>query len=98
MSKLRLICIAMAIMLVFCVTLFAQRPEVEWEILLGDSTTDDYGLGAFQTSDGGYIVGGNCNSWNGGYYDNVLFKLNANGDTVWSAAHTTPDCQVPFAA
>jgi hypothetical protein len=31
-------------------------------------------------------VGGNCNTWNGGYLDIVLFKLDANGDTVWSAA------------
>lgn len=71
----------------------AQAPEVEWEILLGDTIASDYGRGAFQISDGGYIVGGNSNSWNGGYYDNVLFKLNADGDTVWSAANRTDDFQ-----
>ena len=64
----------------------SQVPEVEWELILGDSLTNDVGRGAYQTSDGGYIVGGNCNSWDGGYMDVVLFKLDADGDTVWSAA------------
>jgi len=66
---------------------YGQTPEVEWETLLGDTVNHDYGLGAFQTADGGYIVGGNSNAWNGGYYDNVMFKLNATGDTLWSASN-----------
>lgn len=83
----------MTIMLILSANLFAQAPVVEWETLLGDSLTADYGRGAFQTADGGYIVGGNCSHWNGGYYDNVLFKLNTSGDTLWSAANTTADYQ-----
>ena len=71
----------------------AQAPEVEWETILGDPDHTDYGRGAFQTSDGGYIVGGNCTSWNGGYMDNVLFKLNESGDTLWTAANTTGSYQ-----
>jgi len=81
----------MAIMLFMGAVLFAQAPVVEWEVLLGDTLSGDYGLGAFQTSDGGYIVGGNCSARDGGFWDNVLFKLDANGDTMWSAANTTDD-------
>ncbi|MCP4582119.1 MAG: T9SS type A sorting domain-containing protein [candidate division Zixibacteria bacterium] len=78
----------------FSVTMiYGQAPEVEWERLLGDTLAPDYGLGAFQTSDGGYIVGGNSTGWNGGYYDNVLFKLNADGDTLWSASNRTDSFQ-----
>jgi hypothetical protein len=71
----------------------AQAPTVEWEVLLGDTLTSDYGMGAYQTDDGGYIVGGNCSHWNGGYADNVLFKLDASGDTLWSHARTTLEYQ-----
>lgn len=75
-----------AVLLSCPIVVQSQAPEVEWEVILGDSLTNDVGRGAFQTSDGGYIVGGNCNSWDGGYLDVVLFKLDANGDTVWSAS------------
>jgi hypothetical protein len=78
--------LAAAAVFLYSATVLSQAPEVEWEVILGDSLASDAGRGAFQTSDGGYIVGGNCNSWNGGYYDVVLFKLDSDGDTVWSAA------------
>jgi hypothetical protein len=78
--------LAVAAVFLYPAAILSQAPEVEWEVILGDSLASDAGRGAFQTSDGGYIVGGNCNSWNGGYYDVVLFKLDADGDTVWSAA------------
>jgi len=78
--------LAAALVFVYPAIVLSQAPDVEWEIILGDSLTNDVGRGAYQTSDGGYIVGGNSNSWNGGYLDVVLFKLDANGDTVWSAS------------
>ena len=81
------------IILIFAVELSAQAPEVEWETILGDSLTNDLGMGAYQTDDGEYIVGGRSNAWNGGYYDVVLFKLDANGDTLWSASEGGHDSQ-----
>jgi len=79
--------ISVAILVLVQARAYGQAPEVEWEILLGDTMSFDTGLGAFQTSDGGYIVGGNMSNHNGAQYDNVLFKLDSNGDTLWSAAH-----------
>ncbi len=63
---------------------YAQAPDIEWEFIIGDPATGDYGRGAFQTDDGGYVVGGNYQTWAGGYFGNVIFKLDADGDTVWS--------------
>ena len=40
------------IILIFAVELSAQAPEVEWETILGDSLTNDLGMGAYQTDDG----------------------------------------------
>ncbi len=80
---------AMLVAITYWTIVHAQALYIEWERLLGDTLTNDYGIGAFQTADGGYIVGANSNSWNGGYYDNVLFKLDSNGDTLWSAANRT---------
>jgi hypothetical protein len=89
----RLFLITMFALLIMPASTWAQAPEVEWELLLGNPEANDYGLGAYQTDDGGYIVGANCNAWDGGYYDVVLFKLNADGDTLWSAAEGGDDSQ-----
>ena len=93
MRHIRLLKTASFYLFIYGTIAYAQAPGVEWECLLGDTLADDYGRGAYQTSDGGYIVGGNSNAWNGGYYDNVLFKLNSGGDTLWSAANRTNSFQ-----
>jgi len=36
-----------------------------------------------QTSDGGYIVAGNTESYTHGSYDVAIYKLNSNGNKVW---------------
>ncbi|MFH2094078.1 MAG: gliding motility-associated C-terminal domain-containing protein [Bacteroidota bacterium] len=42
---------------------------------------------AKQTSDGGYILTGNCYSNGGGYDDLLLLKLDANGNITWSRGY-----------
>ncbi len=87
MKKVALI-VALALGLLYSSTVYSQAPEVEWERAYGDTTWNDYGLGAFQTDDGGYILGGNSQGWDGNWQELVLFKLDTNGDSLWSAAET----------
>ncbi|MBI3509575.1 MAG: T9SS type A sorting domain-containing protein [Bacteroidetes bacterium] len=64
---------------------------LQWERAIGGSGIDNFPAALMQTSDGGYLVGGNSNSNNSGDigashggYDAVLAKLNANGTVAWT--------------
>jgi len=46
-------------------------------------TENDYALSIQQTSDGGYIVAGDTNSYTYGSYDFAIYKLNSIGNKVW---------------
>jgi len=48
---------------------------------------DDYGYWGQQTSDGGYIVVGETNSYGAGGWDVYLIKTNASGDTLWTKTY-----------
>jgi hypothetical protein len=55
----------------------------QWSKVLGTVLDIDYAWNVKQTSDGGYIIGGNSGAIsNTG--DILLFKLDANGNVVWS--------------
>jgi len=67
---------------------FAQQ---KWQRTYG-GTGDDYGYSVQQTSDGGYIVAGQTNSF-GNWGQVYLIKTNASGDTLWTRTYggTTKD-------
>jgi len=46
-------------------------------------TNIEYGHSIQQTSDGGYIVAGETNSYTYGGYDFAIYKLNSSGNKVW---------------
>jgi len=46
-------------------------------------TSDDIGHSIQQTSDGGYIVAGDTNSYTYGGSDSAIYKLNSSGNKVW---------------
>jgi len=58
-------------------------PDYEWAKTFGGSRVD-YGYSVEQTTDGGYIIVGATDSFDGGWYDAYLIKTDAFGNEVWS--------------
>jgi len=57
-------------------------------------TSFDYGRSVQQTSDGGYIIAGETNSYTHGGSDIAIYKLNSNGNKLWFKHYggTNLDC------
>ncbi len=50
-------------------------------------TSLDYGYSVQQTSSGSYIVAGYTESFGAGNYDCYVFKIDVNGDTLWTKTY-----------
>ncbi len=48
---------------------------------------NDYGTSINKTSDGGFIIAGNTNSFGAGGYDLYIIKTDSLGDTLWSKTY-----------
>jgi hypothetical protein len=59
---------------------FAQS---QFQLTIG-GTGDDYGNSVIQTTDGGYALVGETNSYGAGYYDLYVLKLNPNETLQWT--------------
>lgn len=73
----------------FTITAFCQAPDTLWTRTFGQAS-DDRGMSAQFTSDGGYIIGGYTYVAGGGGYNFYLVKTNPNGDTVWTQSYGGP--------
>jgi hypothetical protein len=74
------------LILIMAPALFAQAPQVEWWVAVGDSNSDK-AVDIYQTPDGGYMVGGHARSFGGCFQDCFFIRLNGNGDTLWTRTH-----------
>ena len=61
----------------------AQAPDTLWTKTFG-GINGESGIGVLQTSDGGYIVAGNTQSFGSGGGDIWLIRTNQYGDTLWT--------------
>ena len=89
MRKLSLI-----VLLTYCsANIFAQAPDIEWQNTIG-GTSADLCYNALATSDGGFLLIGNSNSFISGdktennlgiaaSYDYWVVKVDASGNVVW---------------
>jgi hypothetical protein len=59
---------------------------IQWSKVFGGNNTD-YGYSIEQTQDGGYIIGGETNSYGAGDWDYYLLKLKADGAVQWSKTY-----------
>jgi len=60
--------------------------NVQWAKTYG-GTDDDFAYSVQQTSDGGYILAGETNSFGAGFYDIFLIKTDANGNIIWAKTY-----------
>ena len=63
---------------------FAQAPDTLWTKTYG-GTENDRGYTVKQTVDGGYIIGGETNSF--GTEHGYLIKTDQYGDTMWTRTY-----------
>ncbi len=55
----------------------------QWHKIVGGTKADEF-KSIIQTTDGGYALAGQTKSYNDSLGDAWVFKLNANGDSIWS--------------
>lgn len=70
-------------MILWVANVFAQLPDTLWTKTYGGAV-DDYGTSVQVTTDSGYIIAGNTNSFGAGNTDVYLLKTDTNGDTIWA--------------
>jgi hypothetical protein len=63
--------------------------ELMWERTYG-GPQDEYGWSMAPTPDGGYVLGGQTDSFGEGEEDGYLVKVNAQGEEIWSQTYGGP--------
>jgi hypothetical protein len=61
-----------------------------WTKVIG-GYADDLGYSVSETTDGGFIIGGQTQSFGAGAFDIWLIKTNSAGDTTWTKTYGGPD-------
>ena len=66
--------------------------DTVWTRAYGGGGAEE-GRDVHQTTDGGYIIAGNTNSFGAGGSDMYLIKTDANGDTIWTKTYGGPEAE-----
>ncbi len=69
--------------------------DTEWTRTYG-GTDDDLGWSVQQASDGGYVLVGQTQSFGAGWWDVMLWKVDAEGNTLWVRTYGGPRYEVGF--
>ncbi len=72
-----------------------SQGNILWHRLYGGPGWDEI-TAVQQTSDGGYIVAGNTESFGSGGFDAWILKLDTNGDIAWQKSYGGPDVDKVF--
>jgi len=79
----------------FLVIKLNSSGNIEWTKTFG-GTGDDWARSICQTSDGGYIVAGETNSFGAGSYDFLVIKLNSSGNIEWAKTFGGTDEDIAY--
>lgn len=80
------------LLLLFCINIQAQTPEIIWEQGFGGSN-DDRAMDIIETPDGGLLTVGYSNSFDGdidinyGQRDFLVIKTNTEGEALWKKSY-----------
>ncbi|MGR3310715.1 MAG: hypothetical protein ACUZ77_08055 [Candidatus Brocadiales bacterium] len=92
-KSLRISCLLVA---VYCILFpIAQSSHAQWAATYGGSG-DDVSFSSMQTTDGGYIVSGETNSFGAGDDDFWVLKLDSNGNVQWQKTYGGSNKDEPF--
>ena len=95
--KNKIFSIILLFILLFSSYLFADAPDTLWTRTYG-GIERDFGYSVQQTSDEGFIIVGNTESFGAGSFDFYIIKTDSNGDSLWSKTYGGNDDEQCFSA
>lgn len=78
--------LAVAALLSLTHSVYAQAPDTLWTQTFGGMLGDNANA-VIETSDGGFVIGGQTFSFSGGASDAYLVRTDENGDTLWTRTY-----------